>query len=370
MTNVSEIRHTTPVPDAGTRGAGGSFWSSLGGTTIKLAALFWSSILLVDSLLWSLAGVDPVESATAKILLNSFGAVLTIGITALLYRIRRASLLVKVILAFVLSTLAAPVYALVDFQIYRWYALPDVPAFDLRIFGMTTLSSSAMFFGWACLFVALVYSFDVRDRERKLAAAREEALSAQMRALRYQINPHFLFNTLNSIAALIEEGAATRAERMVLSLSTFLRTTLEQDPLSDVPLAEELALQREYLEIEQERFPDRLAFTIDAADDVLPAMVPSFILQPLVENAIKHGVGRSSRHVAIRIMAHKRAGTLSLAVENELDLDRASPTGFGIGLRNVAERLSARFGNDGRFTAGPSGDRLYRAEIELPWKAA
>lgn len=348
----------------------GSFWSGLGGTTVKLAALFWSAILLVDSLLWGLAGVDPVESATAKILLNSFGAVLTIGITAILYRIRRASLLVKVILAFVLSTLAAPIYALIDFEIYKWYARPELPLFDLRNFGITTLSSSAMFFGWSCLFVALVYSFDVRDRERKLAAAREEALNAQMRALRYQINPHFLFNTLNSIAGLIEEGAAHRAERMVLSLSTFLRTTLELDPLSDVPLADELALQREYLEIERERFPDRLHFAIDADDNVQQALVPSFILQPLVENAIKHGVGRSSRPVAIRIIARKNADRLWLAVENELGLNGKPTAGFGIGLRNVAQRLSARFGDDGRLSAGPTSDRHYRAEIECPWKTA
>ena len=342
----------------------------MSGSTLKLAALFWSSVLVIDSVLWGVAGVDPIESAVGKLLLNSIGALLTIAITAILYRFRHAGLLTKVVLAFGLSALAAPVYGMIDFEIYKWCVRPEVPEFDLRNFGYTLVSSTAMFFGWSCLYVSLVYSFDVRDRERKLAAAREEALGAQMRALRYQINPHFLFNTLNSIAGLIEEGAATRAERMVLSLSTFLRTTLELDPLNDVPLFDELALQEDYLEIERERFPDRMNFLIDADDDARVALVPSLILQPLIENAIKHGVGRSSAPVGIHIIARKRADRLWVAVENGLGFDRKPTSGFGIGLRNVAERLAARFGTDGRFAAGLADDHTYRAEIELPWRVA
>ena len=337
---------------------------------MKLAALFWSSVLVIDSVMEGVAGVDPIGSIPGRLVINSFGALLTIGMTVILFRLRRWGLLTKTVLAFVMAVIAAPIYTIFDYQIYSWSMHPKEPRFDMLNFGYTLISITAMFFGWSCLYVSLVYSFDVRDRERKLAAAREEALGAQMRALRYQINPHFLFNTLNSIAGLIEEGAATRAERMVLSLSTFLRTTLELDPLNDVPLFDELALQEDYLEIERERFPDRMDFMIDADDDARVALVPSLILQPLVENAIKHGVGRSSKRVGIQIIARRRADRLWVAVENGLGIDRKPTSGFGIGLRNVAERLAARFGTDGRFAAGLADDHTYRAEIELPWRVA
>lgn len=375
MTNVLDrkgendaLHHAPP----GTTGkvANGPFWDELGGTTLKLAALFWSSVLLIDSFLESAAGVDPVGSIPGRLAINCIGALLTIGMTSILFRFRRSGLLIKTILAFAMAAFAAPLYTLFDYQVYAWSIHPETPRFDLLNFIYTLISITAVFFGWSCLYVSLVYSFEVRDRERKLAAAREEALSAQMRALRYQINPHFLFNTLNSIAGLIEEGAATRAERMVLSLSTFLRTTLELDPLNDVPLFDELELQEDYLEIERERFPDRMDFMIDADDDARMALVPNLILQPLVENAIKHGVGRSSAPVGVRIIARRKANRLLLAVENGLGLDRKPASGFGIGLRNVAERLAARFGADARFTAGPSDKHTYRAEIELPWRVA
>ena len=351
---------------------GGSDWNDLWWTTLKLAAVFWSFLVAVDSIIWGVAGVDPVASLGGKIALNGGGAILTIVITAVLYRLRRTGLLTKAVLAFLMATLASPLYAWWDLQIYRWHVAPRVVPFDIMQFGSAMAAASSVYFGWSCLFIALLYSFDVRDRERKLAAAREEALGAQMRALRYQINPHFLFNTLNSIAGLVEEGAAKRAERMVLSLSTFLRTTLELDPMNDVPLSEELALQEEYLAIEQERFPYRMTVAIDVADGVGDALVPSLILQPLVENAIKHGVGRSSEPVAIRIAAQAKGRSLSLIVENELaeNYPSATPAGFGIGLRNVAERINARFGGEARFDAGPQDNGLYRAEIILPWRTA
>lgn len=230
----------------------------------------------------------------------------------------------------------------------------------------------AVFFGWSCMFLTMMYNFDVRDRERRLAVAREEALSAQMRALRYQINPHFLFNTLNSIAGLIEEGLGNRADKMLTSLSTFLRTTLTVDPFHDVPLADELALQEEYLEIEGQRFSDRMAFDICLSPEAKNALVPSLILQPLVENAVKHGVGQIEGAARICLIARREGDKLKLLVENNIPIDAPSGTirGMGIGLRNVAERLQVRFGDEGHFWAGVAGSGLYRATLDIPWKTA
>lgn len=193
-----------------------------------------------------------------------------------------------------------------------------------------------------------------------------------MTALRYQISPHFLFNTLNSIAGLIEEGAATQAERMVLSLSTFLRSTLELDPVHDVPLREEIALQREYLGIEGTRFSDRMAVSIAIDDEAGGALVPSLILQPLIENAVKHGVGRASGPVEIAVSATRRDEALEIVVENDVAADdgRPRPPGMGMGLKNVADRLRARFREQGSLSSEITADGRFRAAIALPWRPA
>lgn len=349
-----------------------SFWSDLGGATLKLAALFWLSVLITDSILWGVAGTDPVGSAIGKLVLNSFGALLTVVITALLFRFRRTNLLAKAALAFAFSLIAAPIYSLFDHAVHQWWVWPAMLEFRMTNFGYTMVSSAAMFFGWSCLYVSLIYSFEIRDRERSLAAAREDALAAQMRALRYQVNPHFLFNTLNSIAGLMEEGATARAERMILSLSTFLRTTLALDPMHDVLLADELTLQEGYLDIELERFSDRMSYAINVPDDVRRALVPTLILQPLIENAVKHGVGRSSEPIGIRIIARRDAERLSILVEN--DVQRGDgvipPEGFGIGLRNVADRIRTRFGSEGSLTTTMSDSDVFLARVELPWRTA
>nr|WP_255563969.1 histidine kinase [Hyphomonas sediminis] len=189
-----------------------------------------------------------------------------------------------------------------------------------------------------------------------------------MQALRYQVNPHFLFNTLNSIAGLIEEGEVLRAERMTLSLSTFLRATLELDPLRDVPLEVELGLQQEYLGIEQERFSDRMCFSINVPAEVRQALVPNLILQPLIENALKHGVGRSSELTEIRIKAWRDDETLWITIENEIGSSSGEPmpTSLGIGLKNVADRIQARFGYSGYFNARVAEGNLFRVKIGLP----
>ncbi len=202
-----------------------------------------------------------------------------------------------------------------------------------------------------------------------LLNAQRRKLDAEMRALRYELNPHFLFNTLNSIAGLIEEGSGGRADRMVLSLSRFLQTTLTLDPLHDVPLVDEIALQRDYLEIERERFADRMAFEIRLPAGLETALVPSLILQPLIENAVKHGVAASRTRITIVLEARREADRLLLSVENGLPEEGATyrkPAGMGVGLRNIADRLQARFGNRWRFSSGPVDGGLYRASIELP----
>lgn len=286
------------------------------------------------------------------------------------WRFRRSKMIYNVIVCFIIATCVAFADFFIVREFYRFFFASANLNYSIRANVQDLFMCWVAFFGWSCVFLTLLFSLDVRDRERRLAAVREEALSAQMRALRYQINPHFLFNTLNSIAGLIEEGSATRAEQMVLSLSTFLRTTLTLDPFHDVRLSEELTLQEEYLEIEHQRFSDRMSFHIDMPDDVRHALVPSLILQPLIENAIKHGVGAMAGQVSIWLSARREADRLQVVVENNMPVEMVGPKppGMGVGLKNVAGRLRARFQSDWQFTAGPAAPGVYRAALDMPWR--
>ncbi len=347
------------------------FRAGLRRETLRLSLLYWTCMFAADSLLGYFIGIDPIESAPLKFVLFGASALITYAMCVLLFRLRSLSFTRKALLCFVMTALAAPLYTTIDFLNYMLCQYPKPVKFDLVYSGYTLIEGASMLFGWSCLFLALLYHFEVRDRERRLAAVREEALTAQMRALRYQVNPHFLFNTLNSVAGLIEEGSATKAERMVLSLSGFLRTTLSLDPMHDVPLADELALQQAYLEIERERFSDRMVFNIDMSEEVRGALVPSLILQPLIENAIKHGVGAGPGKVEIALHAYRDGNRLHLWVENDTppsDMQGERLPGLGVGLRNVEERLYTRFGEEGQFAAGPVAPGRYRVTLGLPWR--
>jgi LytS/YehU family sensor histidine kinase len=199
---------------------------------------------------------------------------------------------------------------------------------------------------------------------------RAEAQSAQLRALRYQVNPHFLFNTLNSLSALILHQRSDEAERMVMNLANFFRSSLTADPTEDVPLAEEIRMQRLYLEIEQTRFPDRLKVTVELPRELEAAPVPGLILQPLVENAIKHGVARSLAPVTIAIRARTAAGRLILVVEDDAKPGTEPEHGCGLGLRNVRERLAARFDGEAACSYGPKPGGGYAVHLLLPMQGS
>lgn len=221
------------------------------------------------------------------------------------------------------------------------------------------------YFCWTTAYLAFSYSLAVQEQERRAAALMAEAREAQVRALRYQINPHFLFNTLNAIAALVRDAPA-RAEEMVMQLSDFFRRSLAINPMEDITLAEEVELQRLYLEIERTRFPDRLGFNVTLEEGSAAAKVPALLLQPLVENAVKHGVARSEASTAIRIAARVDDDALEITVENDAQSAGAPASGESVGLANVRDRLRSRFGDEAELDAErlPSGG--FRNVLRLP----
>lgn len=219
---------------------------------------------------------------------------------------------------------------------------------------------------WNVGALALLNQARARERERGLAAAQAETQAAQMRALHYQISPHFLFNTLNSISALILARSFRKAEAMVTDLARFFRATLDCDPLADARLIDEVELQRRYLAIERMRFSDFLEVVFDVPASLANARVPPLILQPLVENAIKHGLHGPERLTTLRIAANHDGDHLILTVEDD---GRGASAGVGgvrgVGLANVEARLASRFGVRAGMSAqgGPEG---FRVQLRLP----
>ncbi|NVE95379.1 sensor histidine kinase [Altererythrobacter lutimaris] len=219
---------------------------------------------------------------------------------------------------------------------------------------------------WASLYFALLAGEKARLAERREQEFRSAAKAAEIRSLRYQVNPHFLFNTLNSLSALVMTGQQARAEQMIQTISSFYRHSLAAEPTADVPLDQEFDLQRHYLTIEGVRFPDRLKTKFDLPRELEDARVPGMILQPLIENSVKYAVSAVNRPITITVSAREEFDRLVLTVSDDgPGTPDGSDHGFGIGLANVRDRLEARFGNDIAMTCGPVPGG-YRSEIRVP----
>ena len=240
-----------------------------------------------------------------------------------------------------------------------------------RMLADGTVTWYFLFATWAAIYVAMSSAAQLRLAERRASEFERAAQSAQLRALRYQVNPHFLFNTLNSLSSLIMARRDEEAERMIMNLSNFFRATLATDPTADVSLSEEIALQRLYLDIEKARFPNRLHVEVDIPERLQSARVPALLLQPVVENAIKYGVARARDVVALTIRAEQEGARLHLIVENSGDPASAAPSigeepSTGVGLTNVCQRLQARFGVSTSCDYGPRPEGGFRVALTMP----
>jgi two-component system LytT family sensor kinase len=199
--------------------------------------------------------------------------------------------------------------------------------------------------------LSIGYVLDSRERlarhKTETAQLNEQLSKAQLAALRRQIEPHFLFNTLNSVAGLVREGRNDAAISMIVGLSDLLRRLLQDPTRQQVPLREEMDFARKYLDLQKMRFADRLHIDVDVPDELYPAQVPSLLLQPMVENAVLHGIAKRAQGGAIRIAASRSNGTLTLSVSNDgpslpANWETAGP---GIGISNVRTRLKSLYGD-------------------------
>ena len=254
---------------------------------------------------------------------------------------------------------------------------PKVAALDpyiqFRIAADSMVVWLFFFMAWSAYYLAVQSQAQALTAQKRAAEAEGAAQAAQLRALRYQVNPHFLFNTLNSLSSLVMTGRADRAESMLLALSTFFRSSLSLDPAADISLAQEIDLQRLYLEIEKSRFPDRLQVEIDVPEQLESARLPALILQPIVENAIKYGVSKTRDKVLVRIVGEELGeGRMAISVSNQLmngkknQLPAATHEGTGLGLANVTARLEARFGSKASCRFGPTPTGGFKVTLTMP----
>lgn len=231
-----------------------------------------------------------------------------------------------------------------------------VPSYALD-YAMTLTGWSALYFGiknwqrWQA------------ERDNTLEAV-ALANQAQLEMLRYQLNPHFLFNALNSIRASVDEDSA-RAKQMITQLSEFLRYSLLHESAKKIPLRDEIEAVKNYLAIEKIRFEDKLTVEFDVESAAEDFKVPCFLLNPLVENAVKHGLQTSPKPLKIKISARLDANKLLLEISNTGNLKNGSSrNGGGIGLKNVRERLDKLFGENGKFELHQENG-LVKARIEI-----
>jgi two-component system, LytTR family, sensor kinase len=237
------------------------------------------------------------------------------------------------------------------------------------------LPFSVVFFLWCTLYFGTKQWQQSAHERTRLVRAESEAREARLSALRYQLNPHFLFNSLNAVSTLVLEGSVPAATHMLAQIGELLRTNLDNDFSPEIPLSQELAFVEQYLAIEQTRLGGRLRVDKAISPDTLDAVVPSMLLQPLVENAVRHGVSPVIEGGTIAIESMIHGDWLVMTIRNSGPRTNGTSTqtdksSKGIGLTNTAERLRTLYGDKQRFSLRSPDAGSYEVTIELPFRRA
>ena len=299
-----------------------------------------------------------------------FGFVLTSYLRLFYRRLKERSFPIIVLAIIFGSGVSGAVLSAFEISSMPYFMPGSEPFHGMQRLGNAMFESTAIF-AWSAIYFGYHYYESFQEQRRQALKATALAHQAQLKMLRYQLNPHFLFNTLNAISTLVLEKSGTDANRMLTKLSNFLRYTLVNQPSQKVTLEQEVHTLNLYLDIEKVRFQDRLVIEFDIADSAKKALVPSLILQPLIENVIKYAIAPSIDGGLIMICAKVENKRLLIGLtDNGPGMDDVTNTqstsGAGVGLENTKERLHQIYGDKHTLTLKnmePTGLGVF---IEIP----
>jgi two-component system LytT family sensor kinase len=304
------------------------------------------------------------------LLLTATGYSLTLLMASLFRRLITLRPLLTLILSFAAVVLASAAFSVIETWSYATFLNPDAKPVGVEYLGAILLDFSLLA-AWTALYYGINYFLLLEEQIRQRERLESAASSAQLAMLRYQLNPHFLFNTLNSISTLVLLKQTERANAMLARLSSFLRYTLANEPTAKVTLAQEVETLKLYLEIEKMRFEDRLRPHFRVDPDTIGARLPSLLLQPLIENAIKYAVTPSESGADIWITAAREGQAVRLEVADNGDGTGgelvASPS-TGVGLANIRDRLAQAYGASHRFETKQNERGGFSVIVEIPFE--
>ena len=343
-----------------------------------LQLIGWSGFYV--AMAFSRVGRIPLSYMLAnKVVLTLLGVAASLGLRALLRPLlaRQTALpkvvAVSVIASYLLAALWTAAFNVIDVPIVRAMIDQNYRIRSLAGFFSGTVYHAFSLVAWGFLYLGIKHHQAWQDERERALRAEASAADARLRALQYQLNPHFFFNTLNAISTLIVERRNDDAAAMIARLGEFLRATLQRDVMTFVSLGDELGFVQRYLDIEQVRFEDRLTVQLDVAEEAYTGTVPLLILQPLVENAVRHGIaplaGGGRIDIGARVEQQGARQCLVITIENDAPPPPPANVpndGPGIGLTNVRERLETLCGDRYRLTAETIGDR-FRVQMSIPY---
>jgi sensor histidine kinase YesM len=304
------------------------------------------------------------------LLLTATGYSLTLLMATLYRRLIVMRAIWTVVISLVTVVLASAAFSFIETWSLATFINPDERPAGVQFFGAIIFTFSVLA-AWSALYYGINYYLLLEEEIDQRARLENQASSAQLAMLRYQLNPHFLFNTLNSISTLVLLKQTERANAMLARLSSFLRYTLANEPTAKVTLAQEVETLKLYLEIEKMRFEDRLRPHFKIESETIGARLPSLLLQPLIENAIKYAVTPAENGADIWITAQQEGHAVRLEVADNGDGTgseiSASPS-TGVGLANIRDRLSQAYGAAHRFDTKQNDRGGFSVIIEIPFE--
>jgi sensor histidine kinase YesM len=304
-------------------------------------------------------------------LLTATGYSITLLMAAIYRRLIRIRPILTWVFSIVIVLLAAAIFSAIETWSWATFLSPGSTPQGVQFFGSIILTFSLLV-AWSALYYSINYYLLLEEQSDRLLRLESQASHAQLAMLRYQLNPHFLFNTLNSISTLVLLKQTEQANAMLSRLSSFLRYTLINEPTAQVTIAQEVETLKLYLEIEKMRFEERLRPRFDIDPAASKARLPSLLLQPLVENAIKYAVTPQEEGADIAVAARRVADRVIITVEDSgpgsEDVWVKAQQSTGVGLANIRDRLSQAYGADHRFETVSNNQGGFSVTIEIPYQ--